>query len=66
MSLYLTRAELQELAQRERPSAICRLLDKRHIPYILDADDWPKVLRSAVLDQRAAPSQTSEPQLDLS
>lgn len=60
MSLYYTREELQEFAQRERPSAICRLLDKRHIPYILDADDWPKVLRS-VLDQRDAAPQTSEP-----
>lgn len=66
MSLCYTREEIAELAHRERPSAICRWLDRRGIPYVLDADSWPQVLRSAVLDQPAPKQQDTEPQLDLS
>jgi len=63
MSLCLTREELTELSERERPSAICRWLDKRAIPYILDADGWPKVLRSSLLDREPGAPQTQEPQV---
>lgn len=62
MSLCLTRAELVELSERERPSAIRRWLDKRSIPYILDADGWPKVLRSAI-DREPQKPQDTEPRL---
>jgi len=62
-SLTLSRAELQELSGRERPSAVCRWLERQRIAYITDADGWPKVLRSALLDRATAPTQTAEPRL---
>jgi len=62
-SITFTRAELQELSSRSRPSAICRWLEARRIAYIPDADGWPKVLRAAILDQPAPQQQTAEPRL---
>jgi len=63
MSLCFTREELQEMAGRTRRSAVVRWLDARQIPYVLDADGWPKVLRTAVLDQSHATPHPAEPQL---
>ena len=63
VTLTFARAELQELSGRSRPSAICRWLEARRIAYIPDADGWPKVLRSALLDRATAPTQTAEPRL---
>ncbi len=65
MSIALTRDELRELSGRQKRSAIVAWLKDRRIPYILDADDWPKVLRSAILDQPAPRLQASEPRLRL-
>lgn len=67
MSLCLTHAELAELAGRKRRSAIIRWLQASRIPYVLDADRWPKVLRTAILDQgELKPHPAPEPQLDFS
>lgn len=63
MSLCFTHSELAELAGRKRRSAIVRWLDKRGTPYVLDADGWPKVLRSAILDQVQTTPHPAEPQL---
>lgn len=66
MRLCFTRAELAELANRQRKSAIIAWLKERRIPFIPDADGWPKVLRSAILDEgKAEPQATAEPQLHL-
>lgn len=65
MSLTLTRDELRDLSGRLRRSAVIRWLDSQRIPYLLDADGWPKVLRAAVLDQRIERPQSSEPRLRL-
>lgn len=64
MSLCYTHAELAELSGRKRRSAIVRWLDARQIPYVLDADRWPKVLRTAILDQAAPVAHPAEPQLN--
>lgn len=64
MSLCLTRAELQELSGRARRGAIVRWLKASAIPFYLDADGWPKVLRTS-LDRNARQPQASEPQLRL-
>jgi hypothetical protein len=67
VSLCYTRAELQELSDRTRRSAVIRWLQARRIPFVSDADGWPKVLRSAILDQAApTPHPAAEPQLDFS
>lgn len=64
MNLELaSREELKRLSGRERPSAICRWLDRQRIPYIPNADGWPQVLRSALLDPGRATPQTSEPEV---
>jgi len=63
VSLTYTRDELRDLAHRKRRSAVIRWLDERAIPYILDADLWPKVLRGAILG--ATSRQPAEPQLRL-
>jgi hypothetical protein len=64
-TMCYSRAELQEFAGRVRKSAVRAWLDSRRVPYILDADDWPKVLRTAILDQPAPRPQASEPRLRL-
>lgn len=63
MSLCLTRAELAELSGRKRRSAIIAWLTARQIPHFLDADGWPKVLRSSVLDQPEVKPHHPEPRL---
>lgn len=65
MSLTYTPDELRELSDAVRPSAICRWLDRHRIPYVISAKGWPKVLRSAILDQQPKPEQASEPRLRL-
>lgn len=63
---YLSRAELRDLAGRRNLEAVLAWLKGARLPYLLDADGWPKVLR-AVHDKRlgladqAAPAQDSEP-----
>lgn len=64
--MILTRKELIDLAGLQRPSAVRRWLDMQHIPYLVGADGWPRVLQSAMLDRmgaRAVP--VREPQLRL-
>lgn len=46
MTAYLTRDEVVQQTGRRRAAAQCRALDKRGIPYVLDADGWPQVLRA--------------------
>ena len=61
MSLTYKPEELQELSDLERPSAICRWLEQRRIPYVISAKGWPKVLRTAILDPQREPQQSTEP-----
>lgn len=63
MKLCYTRAELQEFSGRTRKSAVSAWLKKRNIPFVPDADGWPKVLRGAILDEQEGQPQASEPQL---
>lgn len=63
MSLCYTRAELQEFSGRVRKSAVVAWLKKCNIPFVPDADGWPKVLRGAILDEQGGQPQASEPQL---
>lgn len=64
MSLDLaTKEELRALSGRTRQSAIRRWLDEQGIAYLPDADGWPKVLRSSLLDRQPAAPQTQEPQV---
>lgn len=65
MSLTYSAEELQEFSDCVRPSAVCRWLEARKIPYIISAKGWPKVLRSSILDQRAESQEPPEPQLRL-
>ncbi len=65
MTLCLTRAELEELAHRRRPSAIRRWLDQQGVRYMLDADGWPQVLRAPLVDRLGASGQTVRPRLRL-
>lgn len=65
MSLCLTRAELVEFSGRKRRSAIIAWLKVQGIPHFLDADGWPKVLRSSILDQPEVTTHHPEPRLRL-
>jgi hypothetical protein len=60
-----SRAELQEFSSRTRRSAVIAWLKARNIPFVPDADGWPKVLRGAILDDSEAAPHSSEPQLNL-
>lgn len=62
MSLCLTRSELAELSGRRRKSGMAAWLRASGIPFFVDADGWPKVLRSS-LDHQAPKQHHSEPQL---
>lgn len=64
MSLCYTRDELRDLAGRTRRSAVIRWLEARQIPFVKDADGWPKVLRTAILDQPAPTPHPAGPQLN--
>lgn len=64
MTLCFSRDELRELASRTRRSAVIAWLEERNVPFIPDADGWPKVLRTAILDPVAPKSETAEPQLN--
>lgn len=66
MKLCYTPDELREFSARQRKSAVIAWLKDRRIPFILDADGWPKVLRGAILDEGDdQPQATAEPQLHL-
>lgn len=65
MSLCYTREELQELSHRTRRSAVIAWLKSIKVPFVPDADGWPKVLRSAILDDRGEQPQATEPALHL-
>lgn len=67
MSLCYTRDELRELSDRTRRSAVIRWLQARRVPFVPDADGWPKVLRGAILDQaQPKPETAPEPRLNFS
>lgn len=66
MRLCYTREELQEFSGRTRKGAVIAWLKARRIPFVPDADGWPKVLRGAILDEgEDRPQATAEPQLRL-
>lgn len=52
------RSTLQNVTGLQRPSAIRRWLDREHIPYLMGADNWPKV-SSEVLDSRLSGASTT-------
>ena len=53
------------LSGRQRQAAIARWLDRAGIPYIQDADGWPQVLESQILDRLGGQTQNREPELRL-
>lgn len=66
MRICFTREELQEMSHRKRRSAVIAWLRARNVPFIPDADGWPSVLRTAILDAEKASPQESEPELNFS
>ena len=42
----LTKEEVQEISGRKQKAAVIRYLCDRDIPFVTDADGWPRVLRS--------------------
>lgn len=66
MTLCYTRDELRELSGRTRRSAVIAWLEGLNVPFVPDADGWPKVLRGAILGGPATRTPVSEPQLDFS
>lgn len=67
--MFLTRATLLEMTGLKRPSAICRFLDGKRVPYLSGADGWPRVLEEAIVNRlggKSAPVQNfREPKLRL-
>jgi hypothetical protein len=63
--MFLTRAELIELAGTTRPKVIARWLARLGIGYIVGVDGWPRVMRSVVEGKMGATQQTAEPRLRL-
>lgn len=58
--MFMTIEELREMSRAWQASKICKFLTKHGIPYRLDLEDKPVVLRAAAEkaftpDQRAAP-----------
>lgn len=53
--MITSRSTLQSVTGLQRPSAIRRWLDRERIPYLMGADNWPKVSQE-ILDSRLSGS----------
>lgn len=66
--MLATKLFLKEASERERPTAICRWLDRLSVPYVLSADGWPSVLEEILLAKlgvSSRPKLSKEPRLRL-
>lgn len=63
VSEYYEPAELRALSGYKHPSRQIRWLREQHIPYLLDKDGRPKVLRATVAAMLSAPANQSGPAL---
>lgn len=61
------RSDLKRLTGLEKPSAIRRFLTRQHIPFIVGADGWPRVLNVVIVERLGGQVQppTIEPELIL-
>lgn len=65
--MFLTTDHLRELTGLQRPSSVRRWLDEQHIPYLVGADGWPRVLQAVILERMSGVivPNLSEPRLRL-
>ena len=65
--MFLLRPEIIELSGLHRQSAVCRWLDRQGIQYLVGADGWPRVLRSAIMERLGGQivPHTAQPELIL-
>lgn len=58
---FLDIDELQRITCRKTAKAMARRLDVMELPYLLDGDGWPLVLRSNI-DKHFVPAQDADPE----
>lgn len=63
--MWLEKEEVQQLTGAKQRRTMSRCLDRQGIPYVLDQDGWPKVLRSVVMAKCGGLTIPQEPRLHL-